>query len=292
LARAVIFICAAASLHVWGVRAPFHHDPPYSVVATRLASPFLLSPPLPDAPVSAVNVVSHRARTSTPQTVQVRTTLMRVPAVLARDSMSASLVPVGTSGRYADVLPASPPLEVAVVDAPEVVVAAVAPSPTSSLDSVVSTPPARREVEVPPLVEQTPRRERPSPIVPRVTLARASAPPVLDRREQEDVVRSVLREYTRALERFDVRATKVIYPTVDDRKLQRAFEDLEEQRVSLTSCEVAITSSGNGAAARCNGEATFRPKVGSRVLRLTDREWMFNLSRGGSGWQILDARIQ
>ena len=216
---------------------------------------------------------------------------MRVPAVLARDSMSASLVPIGTSGRYADVLPASPALEVATTDAPEVV-AAVAPSPTSSLDSVVSTPPARREVEIPPLVEQTPPRERPSPIVPRVTLAKASAPGMPDPGEQEQVVRAVLSEYTQALERFDVRATKVIYPTVDDRALRRAFQDLEEQRVRLTSCQVSITTSGNGAAARCNGEATFRPKVGSRVLRVTDREWMFNLSRGGSGWQILDARIQ
>ena len=204
--------------------------------------------------------------------------------------MSASLVPAGTSGRYADILPAAPPLEAAAAEAPEVV-AALAPSPTSSLDSVVSTPPARREVEVPPLVEQTMRRERPSPIVPRVTLAKASAPAVPDGGEQ-DVVRAVLLEYTQALERLDVRATKVVYPTVDARKLQRAFEDLEQQQVRLTSCHVEITSSGRGAAARCNGEATFRPKVGSRVLRVTDREWMFNLSRGGSGWQILDARIQ
>ena len=205
--------------------------------------------------------------------------------------MSASLVPTGTSGRYADVLPASPPLEAAVPETPEVV-AAVAPSPTSSLDSVVSTPPARREVEIPPLVEQMPRRDRPSPIVPRVALAKASAPTAPDRREQEQVVRAVLSEYTRALERLDVRATKVVYPTVDDRKLRRAFEDLEEQRVHLTGCEVSIYPSGKGAAARCNGEATFRPKVGSRVLRVTNREWMFDLSRGGSGWQILDARIQ
>ena len=217
--------------------------------------------------------------------------MMRVPAVLARDAVSAPMVPVGTSGRYAAVLPATPPLEVASEKAAKVATSVV-PAATASLDKVVSTAPLRKEVEFPPLVEQTVWRERPSPIVPRVTMAKASAPPVPDHRQQELVVLALLREYTRALERLDVRATKVIYPTVDDRKLQRAFGDLEEQRVRLTFCHVSISSSGNGAAARCKGEATFRPKVGSRVLHVTGRQWMFNLSRGGSGWQILDASIQ
>ena len=83
-----------------------------------------------------------------------------------------------------------------------------------------------------------------------------------------------------------------MYPSVDDRKLQRAFQELEGQQVRFASCGVSISSSGAGANARCRGDATFRPKVGSRIMRLTDREWTFSLSRDGSGWQILDARMQ
>ena len=110
--------------------------------------------------------------------------------------------------------------------------------------------------------------------------------------KQKEIVLAVLREYSRVDQRLDVRATKAVYPSVDDRKLQRAFQELEGQQVRFASCGVSISSSGAGANARCRGDATFRPKVGSRIVRLTDREWTFSLSRDGSGWQILDARMQ
>jgi hypothetical protein len=110
--------------------------------------------------------------------------------------------------------------------------------------------------------------------------------------KQKETVLAVLREYSRAYERLDVRATKAVYPSVDDRRLQRAFQELEGQQVRFASCGVSISSSGAGANARCRGDATYRPKVGSRIVRLIDREWTFSLSRDGSSWQILDARMQ
>ena len=103
---------------------------------------------------------------------------------------------------------------------------------------------------------------------------------------------AVLREYSRAYERLDVGATKAVYPTIDARRLQRAFQELEGQQVRFANCEMKISSSGAGANARCTGDATYRPKVGSRVVRLTNLEWTFSLARDGSGWQILDARMQ
>jgi hypothetical protein len=110
-------------------------------------------------------------------------------------------------------------------------------------------------------------------------------------REQETVL-AVLREYSRAYERLDVSATKAVYPTIDARRLQRAFQELEGQQVRFANCGVKISSSGAGANARCTGDATYRPKVGSRVVRLTNLEWTFSLARDGAGWQILDARMQ
>jgi len=109
------------------------------------------------------------------------------------------------------------------------------------------------------------------------------------RKDQEKVLR-VLHDYTRAFERLDVRAAKAIWPSVDDRALQRAFEQLEGQELRFASCGVSV--SGHDANARCRGEATYRPKVGSRVLRLTEREWTFNLSRDNDTWQIVKATLQ
>ena len=102
---------------------------------------------------------------------------------------------------------------------------------------------------------------------------------------------AVLREYSRAYQRMDVRATKAVYPSVDDRRLRRAFQDLQEQRFRFADCGVAISSSGAGANAWCKGDATFRPKVGS-PQHYPNREWTFSLAREGGGWQILKATVQ
>jgi hypothetical protein len=109
-------------------------------------------------------------------------------------------------------------------------------------------------------------------------------------RKQEEIVRSVLRDYTRAFERLDVQAAKAIWPSVDDRALRRAFQQLDGQQLRFASCGVSVTE--RDANARCRGEATYRPKVGSRVLRLTQREWTFNLARDNDRWQIVNATLQ
>lgn len=111
----------------------------------------------------------------------------------------------------------------------------------------------------------------------------------VDLRGQEEAVLQVLREYTRAYERLDARAVKAVRPSLDDRELQRAFQQLDGQQLRLASCGVSFT--GQGANARCKGDAVYRPKVGSRVLRLREAEWTFDLSRGDDGWQIIDARL-
>jgi hypothetical protein len=127
---------------------------------------------------------------------------------------------------------------------------------------------------------------------PDATSAPATSLPdrAADLRKQEEIVRRVLLDYTRAFERLDVKAAKAIWPSLDDRALQRAFQQLDGQQVHFASCGVSVTE--RDANARCRGEATYRPKVGSRVLRLTAREWTFNLARDNDRWQIVNATLQ
>lgn len=105
------------------------------------------------------------------------------------------------------------------------------------------------------------------------------------------MVLAVLREYRQAYERLDVGATKAVYPSVDDRRLRRAFDDLQQQQVRFASCDVTISSSGAGANAWCKGDASFRPKIGS-PKHYPNREWTFSLGRDSGGWQILKATVQ
>jgi hypothetical protein len=109
-------------------------------------------------------------------------------------------------------------------------------------------------------------------------------------RADEETVRRVLLDYTRAFEKLDVQAAKAIWPSVDGRALQRAFQQLDGQQLRFESCGVSV--SGRDANARCRGDATYHPKVGSRVVRLTEREWTFNLSRDNDRWQIVKATLQ
>ncbi len=129
---------------------------------------------------------------------------------------------------------------------------------------------------------------------PRDASSAPSVTPAVDRsaelRRDEERVLGVLHDYTRAYERLDVQAAKAIYPSVDDRALQRAFEQINGQQLRFASCELSVT--GRDANARCRGEATFRPKVGSRVLRKNDFAWTFNLSRDNDTWQIVKATFQ
>lgn len=123
-----------------------------------------------------------------------------------------------------------------------------------------------------------------------IVMAVAARDPASERQAQEQVVRDVLDRYASAFERLDVRAAKAVRPTLDDRALQRAFEQLDAQQVRFASCSYSISE--RDANARCRGSATYRPKVGRRVVHVAGREWTFNLSKDDGGWQIVDARIQ
>ena len=102
---------------------------------------------------------------------------------------------------------------------------------------------------------------------------------------------AVLNEYTRALERRDLRASKAVYPSANSRRLQQSFNDVKAQQLRIASCDVRFSTPGRDANARCVGNATYRPKVGS-VIRTTDQEWVFSLARDGGAWQIREARFQ
>jgi hypothetical protein len=278
------------------VHAPKPQEPVYSLLASRVISSVLIAPPIPLAP--PLQLLSPR-RSSARVTLQ--TTIMNVPALpgpplpLRSASFERTVVPVGTMGTFA---------RAAVIDASPRIAASVPAGTLASLTTAAE--PVSTKPSPPPVVAATslePRSEsapalavRSAPAAERLVAATAdrvdpAAGGLDEQTQQRAVVLAVVHQYARALERLDVSATKAVYPTVDGRELRRAFDGLKGQQYSIASCGVDFYASGEGARARCTGNATFRPKVGSRVLRLTDYEWVINLARGGGGWQIREAQI-
>ena len=286
LRRAVTVLMAAVAAHVWLV--PAHRTAPQLPVQ------------------QTVEVATAAAVRTAPAARPVR---LRIDEVI---------VPVGTMPPGIDAHVAADGPSKAVAGARPIPVALVAAPPPSSsfgtdpaLLEPVGTSGMGPETGPMPDAEEVPLAAtlRPAPpslpigdlapaafrVVPldgplSYTVPRSAAPAADDTELQQKNVLEVLHRYRRAFEKLDVRAAKAIYPTLDARALQRAFRDIDAQQMQFARCDMLIK--GRDADASCLGEATYRPKVGSRLVRVTEREWKFNLSRDDAGWQIVNATIQ
>jgi hypothetical protein len=107
-------------------------------------------------------------------------------------------------------------------------------------------------------------------------------PPTVD--GDRGAIRSVLGRYRSAFNALDAAAATQVWPSVNERSLERAFAQLEQQNMSFDDC--AIDVRGTRAEAACTGTAEFVPKVGSRTPQVQQRRWTFNLEKSGAGWQI------
>jgi hypothetical protein len=118
----------------------------------------------------------------------------------------------------------------------------------------------------------------------------AEASNASDMAREEAIVRAVLAEYARAYERLDIQAAKAVWPSLSSsgiRDLRRAFGALDSQQLRFTSCGVSI--SGQAASARCQGDASYQPKVGAGRQHRSPARWNFDLSRNDDGWHIVNA---
>jgi hypothetical protein len=115
--------------------------------------------------------------------------------------------------------------------------------------------------------------------------APAAAPP-----PSADGVRHTLDRYAEAYSALDAAAAQRVWPAVNQAALARAFDALASQRVSLGECRIEVRDTT--ARARCSGSATWAPRIGDGSARTEAREWIFDLVRAGTDWQILSARAQ
>jgi hypothetical protein len=295
-----MLLALAVSLHVFAVHSPQPQEPAYSAFASRLISSILVAPPLPLAPPLQV-LAQQRPMSS--RRVSVKTTLLKIPVPSEQPrparppAFEPTLVAVSTTGGMTRSAAPEPratlgsPLASGSTVTDSAAPAERLPDPRPPATPPSTLAPAHDARAEPALVAA----DRVSRAADRAAFTdrRDTAPlNAVDVQRQQDVVLSVVRQYARALERLDLGATRAVYPTVDSRELQRAFAGLKGQQFHIASCGVSFSTSGDDANARCTGNATFRPKIGSRVVRLTDYEWVISLARGGGGWQILEARIQ
>jgi hypothetical protein len=134
---------------------------------------------------------------------------------------------------------------------------------------------------------------RPVP-VPAVADERAAAPVAVVATHvdpipgDEDRIRAALLQWRTAYSALDARAAREVWPTVDARALERAFQALKSQDLRFDRCD--LTVDGGSAQAACSGRATYVPRVGNQSPKATPREWTFELKKHDQRWTIASAR--
>ncbi len=98
-------------------------------------------------------------------------------------------------------------------------------------------------------------------------------------------VRTVIDRYREAFTTLNVGAARAVWPGLDARKLEQAFDQLSMQQLEYGNCDIAVT--GQRALADCNGNVRYVPKVGSRMPRVESRQWQFDLRRVNNQWRIV-----
>lgn len=104
-------------------------------------------------------------------------------------------------------------------------------------------------------------------------------------------IQDLLGRYRTAFVALDAAGVRQVWPSVNQRSLERAFRQLEAQDVFFFSCTIDVA--GARAEATCVGTSTFIPKVGNRSPQSGPSQWNFKLSKGSAGaWLIDDAQAR
>ena len=204
--------------------------------------------------------------------------------------------------------PEPPPLALPRPSIPEPVPVPPARAATTEPPQTVPRSPATEDVSLPRVavgepnlapppapanVPASPPAEPPAAAPPAAAPAAAASAPSTPSRPDVDsgAIRDVLGRYRSAFNALDAKAAQQVWPSVDERTLDRAFGQLEEQNVSFDRCTIDVK--GVLAEASCSGTTRFVPRVGNRSPQVEPRRWSFSLRKAYSGgWQIQEVRAR
>jgi hypothetical protein len=239
--------------------------------------------PLPERNVEAGLISPEQSRR------QTRLAPPQRPAPRAIESAPPppQRIPFPTSPPLPQQVMRTPPVEPAPAS-PRIAVAEAVPAPLPrvEVEELVLNPPATPP-EPPPAPAAAAAVPVPAP-APATRPAPANAPAV---DAENSAIRDVLGRYRSAFNTLDARAAHQVWPSVNERTLDRAFGQLQAQNVSFDRCTIAVK--GVLAEANCSGTTRFVPRVGSRSEQIEARQWNFSLRKAYSGgWVIQEVEAR
>jgi hypothetical protein len=278
------WVCAAVTLGAVAARSGSAAEPPARVSVLKHISVFMpTTPVLITTPSDATTVAARRASSvKEPARQPVRVATVKEPArqpvvrVAAKREVPPPRRPVAAT-------PSRQPADV-------IVRSEIRPPQLQPMAPGIPAPAIPRQPHLQPIPAASPAPSAPPVVPPQQPLAVAATAGVVSRASEEAAVRAVLEQYRGAYERLDAGAAQRIWPGVDERRLARAFSDLESQTLAFEQCRVDVTN--RRGTARCRGRATYVGRVGTRVPQTHVRDWTFQLWKAGDSWAIESIRSQ
>ena len=244
--------------------------------------------------------------------VPAQVSVADVPAPVASPALTSASPKLATPKRTAAAVPAraipapAPKLARAPEPAPSVprvtvdvrdrgVVAAKVEPPATPAGRPEPALAARVEAPPPPAPTPAPvaaAAARPEPLAKAAPSSPVASTPVAavltDTGSDEADIQSTLTRFRTAYSQLNASAARDVWPSVDARALERAFQSLKSQDLRFDSCKMTVT--GARAQAACKGRAVYVPRIGDQSPRFTAREWNFELRKADEHWTIASAR--
>ena len=228
---------------------------------------------LPDSPVASPTADPSQSSTIVPKTADVEPTDDAVAAEHGRPIAK----PVAAPARTARVNPPRPSSAPPAFATPRPI-----PTPRPTVEEPARVAEALSAPDPAPPAEASSTAAAPAaPSAPPPPPAPAAGPVLTP---DTRAVLGTLYRYQEAFSTLDSNAAQQVWPGVDVRALDRAFDQLDEQTFDLQSCDVDVL--GERAEAVCTGTASYTRKVGKKAMRVEARRWRFALQRDGGEWLI------
>jgi hypothetical protein len=207
------------------------------------------------------------------------------PALETRAQAAAAIEPAGSP--VSTTQPAATDLPVVQqIESPALESGSASPVPAPSTS--VTPPAASPEPAATSPVISTPDN-RALDVAPGDAVSKPSAPAGREEISDDRLIRVALNRYQTAYSRLDARAAADVWPSVDRRALQRAFDGLADQTVNLGRCDIRIQP--GSAEADCVGTARWTPRVGGGTQSAA-RRWRFHLRHRQGDWIIVSANVR
>lgn len=97
-------------------------------------------------------------------------------------------------------------------------------------------------------------------------------------------IERTLQGYQSAFSRLDVDGVRQVWPSVDQKALAKAFDQLRREDLKFENCKVTVT--GANAVAACGGTTEYVPKIGSKSPRVERHQWRISLQQVAERWVV------